>query len=320
MTRPLAFAAALAFVARLAAAQAPPRHPFTADDWAAMPSASAVAVSPDGSEILYVVTVGASTGPSSRRWHLEQTGRQRRSRARAAGRVFARRVHEGRRVALRHVRSESRAAARGVPARGPRSRQDAVDDGDAAVGDQRGEAVAGRVEVPDRRVPAAARSHEGRAHRHRARRHVALRRQRRRHRRRVVVPGADAGERGRVGERRRVDCGRLVHAQDRPSRRAVVRRRLPGGRRAPRRRDRQLDQRHRVGGRRPHARLPQHHELGRDARPRVDRARVGRHARGSHADARRIGDGAARRRRRPGLGGGRARRAERRGRNSPTAR
>ena len=72
MTRSPALAVALVFAARLAAAQAPPRHPFTADDWAAMPSASAVAVSPDGDEILYVVMVGAPNGPSSRRWHLER--------------------------------------------------------------------------------------------------------------------------------------------------------------------------------------------------------------------------------------------------------
>ncbi|MGE5244539.1 MAG: alpha/beta hydrolase family protein [Betaproteobacteria bacterium] len=72
MTRSLAIAAAIACFAQLAAAQ-PRRHAFTADDWAATPGASAVAVSPDGRDLLYVVTVGTPNGPSSRHWHLAGT-------------------------------------------------------------------------------------------------------------------------------------------------------------------------------------------------------------------------------------------------------
>lgn len=43
------------------------KGPFTAKDWAALRSAGAVAVSPQGS-ILYIVTYGAEHGPSKREW------------------------------------------------------------------------------------------------------------------------------------------------------------------------------------------------------------------------------------------------------------
>ena len=137
-----------------------------------------------------------------------EAGRRRRSRARAAGGLLAGRLHEGRRVALRLVRGESHAAARRLPARGPRPATDAVGDGDAAVGDRGGAAVARRRPVPDRRFATAARSAARGAHRHRARGILAVRRQRGRHRRRVVVPVAHARERDRVGGRQRVDCRR----------------------------------------------------------------------------------------------------------------
>ena len=54
----------------LAAAQTVAQHPVSADDWAITPTASAVAVSPDGQTLLYVVAVGGPKGPSTRRWHL----------------------------------------------------------------------------------------------------------------------------------------------------------------------------------------------------------------------------------------------------------
>jgi dipeptidyl aminopeptidase/acylaminoacyl peptidase len=46
------------------------RHPFTIDDAAALHSASAVAISPDGKNILYAVRFGAAKGPITTEWHL----------------------------------------------------------------------------------------------------------------------------------------------------------------------------------------------------------------------------------------------------------
>ena len=46
------------------------RHPFTIDDAASLHSANAVAVSPDGKNILYRVRYGAAKGPDNTEWHL----------------------------------------------------------------------------------------------------------------------------------------------------------------------------------------------------------------------------------------------------------
>jgi dipeptidyl aminopeptidase/acylaminoacyl peptidase len=46
------------------------RHPFTIDDAASLHSANAVAVSPDGKNILYRVHYGAAKGPDNTEWHL----------------------------------------------------------------------------------------------------------------------------------------------------------------------------------------------------------------------------------------------------------
>lgn len=54
-------------VAAMAQSPASARAPFTAKDWAALHSAGAVAVSPQGL-ILYTVTCGAEHGPSKREW------------------------------------------------------------------------------------------------------------------------------------------------------------------------------------------------------------------------------------------------------------
>ena len=51
-------------------ARAAQKHPFTADDWAALHSAVSVAVAPDGKTILYLVEYGAAKGPSKQDWHL----------------------------------------------------------------------------------------------------------------------------------------------------------------------------------------------------------------------------------------------------------
>ncbi len=46
------------------------KHPFGAKDWAAIHSASAAAVSPDGNLILYQVSFGAEKGKTNHEWHL----------------------------------------------------------------------------------------------------------------------------------------------------------------------------------------------------------------------------------------------------------
>src|SRR5271168_1139431 len=48
-------------------AATPEKHPFSAKDWAALRSASATAVSSDGT-ILYVASFGAEHGPTQREW------------------------------------------------------------------------------------------------------------------------------------------------------------------------------------------------------------------------------------------------------------
>ncbi len=46
------------------------KHPFSADDWAAIRSAHAVAVAPDGNSILYEVDFGGEKGRTNHEWHL----------------------------------------------------------------------------------------------------------------------------------------------------------------------------------------------------------------------------------------------------------
>ncbi len=46
------------------------RHPFTIDDAASLHSANAIAVSPDGKNILYRVRYGAAKGPDNTEWHM----------------------------------------------------------------------------------------------------------------------------------------------------------------------------------------------------------------------------------------------------------
>ena len=54
----------------ISAAAQSARHPFTVDDAATLHSAAAVAVSPDGKNILYRVRFGGSKGPDNTEWHL----------------------------------------------------------------------------------------------------------------------------------------------------------------------------------------------------------------------------------------------------------
>jgi dipeptidyl aminopeptidase/acylaminoacyl peptidase len=49
------------------------KHAFTADDWAALHSASAVAVSPNGATILWKASWGGEKGPSNEEWRLIAT-------------------------------------------------------------------------------------------------------------------------------------------------------------------------------------------------------------------------------------------------------
>jgi hypothetical protein len=61
----------IALLGALAAASgAANKHAFTADDWAAIHSAWAVGVAPDGATILYVVAWGGEKGPSHEEWRL----------------------------------------------------------------------------------------------------------------------------------------------------------------------------------------------------------------------------------------------------------
>ena len=46
------------------------RHPFTFDDAASLHSSNAVAVSPDGKNVLYRVHFGGAKGPDNKEWHL----------------------------------------------------------------------------------------------------------------------------------------------------------------------------------------------------------------------------------------------------------
>jgi dipeptidyl aminopeptidase/acylaminoacyl peptidase len=70
------FLVALAGLAGLTAATAAQvlaadKHPFSIDDYSALHSARAVAVSPDGKTILYQVSFDGTTGPANKReWHL----------------------------------------------------------------------------------------------------------------------------------------------------------------------------------------------------------------------------------------------------------
>ncbi len=68
--RRFAFASILWFAFSSLANTQSARHPFTFDDAADMHSASAVAVSPDGKNILYRVGFGAAKGPDKVEWNL----------------------------------------------------------------------------------------------------------------------------------------------------------------------------------------------------------------------------------------------------------
>lgn len=68
--RSLAFASVLWFVFSTAASTQSSRHPFTFDDAANLHTASPVAVSPDGKNILYHVEFGGAKGPDKTEWHL----------------------------------------------------------------------------------------------------------------------------------------------------------------------------------------------------------------------------------------------------------
>jgi len=69
MRNPLFLSALLLAVSITAGAQST-RHPFTVDDAATLRSAAAVAVSPDGKNVLYRVHFGGSKGPDNTEWQL----------------------------------------------------------------------------------------------------------------------------------------------------------------------------------------------------------------------------------------------------------
>ncbi len=51
-------------------ARAAEKHPFNSDDWAKIRSAHAIAVSPDGRSILYLVNSGVLKGPTKEEWRM----------------------------------------------------------------------------------------------------------------------------------------------------------------------------------------------------------------------------------------------------------
>ena len=70
---------AVSSLAAPATAQTIVKHPFGADDWAALHSATAVDISRDGSTILYSVSVGGQKGASTTEWRtIASTGRDAR--------------------------------------------------------------------------------------------------------------------------------------------------------------------------------------------------------------------------------------------------
>lgn len=68
--RNLAFPSLLLFAVSISAAAQTARHPFNGDDAATLHRAQAVAVSPDGKNILYRVRFGGAKGPDKTEWHL----------------------------------------------------------------------------------------------------------------------------------------------------------------------------------------------------------------------------------------------------------
>jgi dipeptidyl aminopeptidase/acylaminoacyl peptidase len=65
-----AFLSFVLFAGVVAAVSQDSRHPFTFEDAANLHSASAVAVSPDGNNVLYRVRFGGAKGPDKVEWHL----------------------------------------------------------------------------------------------------------------------------------------------------------------------------------------------------------------------------------------------------------
>jgi dipeptidyl aminopeptidase/acylaminoacyl peptidase len=61
---------ASAIVAGVATSQAADKHPFGIDDYSALHSAHAIAVSPDGRNILYDIRTDGATGPTKHEWRL----------------------------------------------------------------------------------------------------------------------------------------------------------------------------------------------------------------------------------------------------------
>jgi dipeptidyl aminopeptidase/acylaminoacyl peptidase len=64
------FAVALLYSLAGAPARGGDKHPFSADDWARLREARAIAVAPDGATILYGVDFGGDKGPSNHEWRL----------------------------------------------------------------------------------------------------------------------------------------------------------------------------------------------------------------------------------------------------------
>jgi hypothetical protein len=71
LRRALALAGiASAIIAGAATGQVVDKHPFGIDDYSALHSAHAIAVSPDGRNILYDVRTDGATGPTKHEWRL----------------------------------------------------------------------------------------------------------------------------------------------------------------------------------------------------------------------------------------------------------
>ena len=94
------------------------KHAFTVDDWAALHSASSVAVAPDGATILWKASWGGEKGPTHQEWRLigaDGTNPRNVGSSRALHSV---RLHERRRVALWFLSGQQPSTTGCVPAGG----------------------------------------------------------------------------------------------------------------------------------------------------------------------------------------------------------
>ena len=250
-------------------------------------------------------------GRRQRRMAAGSSGRQRSAAVGAAGALPAVWIHGGRGVALRIVRGEQSAATGGFRACGAQEEHDAVAPDPAAGRGAWGVTVAGRNALRDP-VQSGSAGRPGRgAHGGRAGCDQRLRGEGGRHGRQMVVPGPQEYRVGGVVPGQREPGGGFRNAEDRipyvPHRSG----RVYGGREPARGGGAERHVGNCMGRGREGAGVPEHRELGTDARSRMVRRSGRREAGGPDAQAGGIGDGPVGRSKGQDLGDGGARGAER---------